>query len=56
MREKIAFIGKQISKRPIKLKCQRCGYTWVYNGISEWYATCPHCLTKVSIKKNKVRR
>jgi hypothetical protein len=35
----------------IKLKCPRCGHEWSYRGKNPWYATCPFCLIKVSIKK-----
>ena len=41
-------------KNGIKLKCQRCENEWIYNGQNDWYATCPRCLIKVNVKKNKV--
>ena len=40
-------------KKPIKLTCQRCKYSWDYFGNNEYMATCPHCFTKVSINKQK---
>jgi len=33
-----------------RLKCRNCGYEWEYGGKSKWYATCPKCLRKVSVK------
>jgi len=38
----------------VKLKCQNCGYEWNYNGDAEFYATCPNCMRKVNIEKQKV--
>ena len=38
-------------KNNIKMICQNCEYVWVYEGKSEYYATCPRCLRKVKILK-----
>ena len=37
----------------MKLTCYHkdCGYTWDYNGASEFYATCPRCMRKIKIDK-----
>lgn len=37
----------------MKIKCQKkeCGYEWDYKGKSKFYATCPRCLSKVSLAK-----
>ncbi|MEM3402365.1 MAG: ribonucleoside triphosphate reductase [Candidatus Hadarchaeales archaeon] len=32
------------------LKCRHCGYSWNYRGKGKYYASCPKCLWKVSIK------
>jgi len=37
----------------MKLKCKNCGYEWEYKGKSGYYATCPRCLRKVSLKKRR---
>jgi hypothetical protein len=39
----------------MKLKCKnkKCGYEWNYDGESDFYATCPRCLRKVAIPKDK---
>ena len=31
------------------LTCKRCLHCWEYHGNNQFYASCPHCLTKVSI-------
>ena len=36
----------------MKVKCIYCGYEWDYNGEMYW-ATCPRCLRKFRIKKEK---
>ena len=36
------------------LRCRRCGYEWDYKGKNEYYATCPHCLAKVSVRSDRV--
>lgn len=40
----------------MKLKCpyENCQYEWDYKGDSDFYATCPQCLRKVKIDKNKI--
>lgn len=36
---------------PMKLRCKRCKWQWDYKGKGEYYVTCPHCYSKVRIKK-----
>ena len=38
----------------VKLRCPYCGYVWEYKGKKTRYATCPNCLRKVDIQKNRV--
>jgi transposase len=38
----------------VKLRCPYCGYIWDYRGKKTRYATCPNCLRKVDIQKNRV--
>jgi len=38
----------------VKLRCPYCGYVWEYKGKKMYYATCPNCLRKVNIQKNRV--
>jgi tRNA(Ile2) C34 agmatinyltransferase TiaS len=38
----------------VKLRCPHCGHVWDYKGKSKYYATCPRCMYKVNIEKNKV--
>jgi len=38
----------------VKLRCPHCGYVWEYKGKKMYYATCPNCLRKVNIQKNRV--
>jgi transposase len=38
----------------VKLRCPYCGYVWEYKGKKSRYATCPNCLRKVDIQKNRV--
>lgn len=35
---------------PVELYCHNCGYQWRYNGLNNYFATCPKCLRKVSVK------
>ena len=35
----------------IILKCQRCGYSWNYQGKNKYVASCPHCRTSVMFPK-----
>ena len=37
----------------MKLKCEKCGYIWDYNGKSNYYATCPMCMHKVKVNEYK---
>lgn len=36
-----------------ELKCPRCKHQWEYKGKNPYYVTCPHCYTKVNIRKLK---
>ena len=36
------------------IKCPRCSHSWAYNGKNNYVATCPHCRTTLSIRKNKI--
>lgn len=36
-----------------QLKCNRCGYTWEYNGSLQ-QATCPSCAAKVPVERNEL--
>lgn len=31
--------------------CHKCNHKWNYKGKSNYYVTCPNCLSKVNIKK-----
>lgn len=35
------------------LKCQKCGYEWIYQGKSKWLTTCPLCKAPVSTNQNR---
>jgi Zn finger protein HypA/HybF involved in hydrogenase expression len=35
------------------MKCTKCNHVWGYKGKSGFYVTCPRCLRKVKINKNK---
>ena len=35
----------------IKLKCNSCKYEWEYKGKSNYYASCPRCLSKVKVNR-----
>lgn len=37
----------------MKLTCKACKHSWTYGGKSEFYATCPRCLSKVRVAKYK---
>jgi len=37
----------------LKLKCEKCGYTWYYKGKRTFYAQCPNCYSRVKIKEVK---
>lgn len=38
---------------PTPVKCQRCGYTWLYKG-KLYRCTCPRCGTTVMVANSKV--
>jgi hypothetical protein len=40
-------------KQICKNKNKKCGYEWNYKGKSPFYATCPMCLGKVKILREK---
>lgn len=46
-------IGKEeleiIEKDGIELKCQKCGYAWLYKGKSKNYAWCPSCNSRIRL-------
>jgi DNA-directed RNA polymerase subunit RPC12/RpoP len=46
--------SKQIIKVVYPVKCHRCSYEWDFSGKNLYLATCPHCGTKVSIRKQIV--
>jgi ribosomal protein S27E len=35
----------------IKVKCDKCGYQWIYKGRSKIYVTCPQCHKNVNLQK-----
>lgn len=35
----------------MKLRCDRCGKRWDYNGKNSHYASCPDCKHSVKIKE-----
>ena len=35
----------------MKVKCKRCGYSWDYQGESDWYISCSRCKTTINIRK-----
>jgi hypothetical protein len=45
---------KQITKFVYPIRCHRCSYKWDFGGKNLYLATCPHCATKVSIRKQIV--
>ena len=49
--EKIGEIEKETSELKKLIKCYHCTYEWEYSGNSEYYITCPRCLSKISLKK-----
>jgi DNA-directed RNA polymerase subunit RPC12/RpoP len=42
-----------IMSEGLAVNCRHCGYTWQYKGNSEYYCTCPRCLSKVPVKGYK---
>lgn len=40
--------------KTITLICHNCNHKWQYKGKSKFYASCPVCVYKVNINKNKV--
>lgn len=47
------MIKRTIIKKVILLKCHRCKHEWGYSGKNEFIVTCPHCNTKVTMKKQQ---
>ncbi|MHC1589689.1 MAG: NADH-quinone oxidoreductase subunit NuoE [Candidatus Hecatellaceae archaeon] len=39
----------------VRLNCRHCGYVWDYQGVGEYYATCPRCRYKVRIPQTGLR-
>lgn len=37
----------------MKLKCKNCENIWDYKGNNHYFATCPNCLRKVSLKSRR---
>ena len=39
----------------MKLKCnnKECNYEWDYNGLHEFWASCPRCLSKVKLRRTE---
>ena len=37
----------------MKIKCYKCKHEWNYKGKSTIYITCPHCYSKLNLKKLK---
>jgi hypothetical protein len=35
----------------IKIQCKRCHHLWQYRGKNDYLVSCPHCGTKIGIKK-----
>jgi len=41
----------------MKTKCHKCKYEWDYKGESDFFITCPRCLTKVkSLNWNREKK
>jgi len=38
----------------VKVRCPYCGYVWDYKGKKTRFVTCPNCMRKVDIQKNRV--
>jgi len=36
------------------LRCPHCGHVWEYGGRRQYYATCPRCTWKVSLRRHAV--
>ena len=35
----------------MEVNCKRCGYSWDYQGESEWYISCSRCKITINIRK-----
>ncbi|MPZ05033.1 MAG: hypothetical protein GEU26_01205 [Nitrososphaeraceae archaeon] len=35
----------------IEIQCKRCHHSWTYKGKNDYVVCCPHCGTKIGIKK-----
>jgi rubrerythrin len=42
---------EKIAKGGVKLRCKKCGYTWIYGGENPYWATCPRCHTMVKVSE-----
>lgn len=34
-----------------EIQCKRCHHSWQYRGKNDYLVSCPHCGTKIGIKK-----
>lgn len=44
---------KNEKKDPTPLRCKRCSHTWQYSGTNPYVATCPHCRTQLTKRKQR---
>ena len=45
--------GRKSRRKPVKLRCDHCGYVWDYYGKLDRYGTnCPRCMSWVTIPAN----
>lgn len=51
MKKQIQMKGGEESM--VQINCKRCGYSWDYNGKSEWYVSCPRCRTSIKVPKEE---
>lgn len=53
-REKLIFVcGEWIDSMVRRFKCykERCGHTWNSKSTAPFYVTCPHCYSKLNVKR-----
>lgn len=43
------LIDEHRTQTPKQITCHKCDYTWNYKGVSDYYACCPRCHTKIKI-------
>jgi tRNA(Ile2) C34 agmatinyltransferase TiaS len=51
---KALFSLLEVVEVVVKLRCPYCGYVWDYKGKKTLYVTCPNCMRKVNVQKNRV--